>query len=309
MNIAFFRFLLPGLILITGLSNDCFSDEIKPKASALKTKVDQMIIDKIVFEDAGIKAAINYLSSKSKEIDPEKKGVNIILQLNLKKDEKIPEITLHLTEVSMHAAIGYICLLSNLKYRIGDSTVIIGRDIDTLETKTFAVKPDLSASIKAAEPDDVKKYFYGKGISPVEKDSFAYEKNGKLLVKTTQENLRKVEKLLGYTEPTPSNLKLSGKLRQIKFDSIEFEDVSFQSIIKYITERARNIDPEKKGVNIVLDLNAEQLSKLPSLTINISDIQLDTVIEYICKLSNLKYKVEEYAVVIYSDAEQKARKQ
>lgn len=116
------------------------------------------------------------------------------------------------------------------------------------------------------------------------------------------------------------------KLNDIIIDHIEFEDVTIPTVVKYLKNRSRELDPEKQGVNILLRLNAGEKTttavpaaaapaalpspveatpapaassgEVPTITMLVDDIPLGDAIRYICRGANLKYRIERFAVVI-----------
>ncbi len=123
------------------------------------------------------------------------------------------------------------------------------------------------------------------------------------------------------------------KLNDILIDHIEFEDVTIPTVVKYLKNRSRELDPEKQGVNILLRLNtgekaaaaapatppagragapenapeaaegaaapaASPAGDVPTITMLVDDIPLGDAIRYICRGANLKYRIERFAVVI-----------
>lgn len=114
------------------------------------------------------------------------------------------------------------------------------------------------------------------------------------------------------------------KLNEIVIDHIEFEDVTIPTVVKYLKNRSRELDPEKQGVNILLRLNvgektapapaaapaatpgqtetaaapAASSGEVPTITMLVDDIPLGDAIRYICRGANLKYRIERFAVVI-----------
>ena len=121
------------------------------------------------------------------------------------------------------------------------------------------------------------------------------------------------------------------KLNDIIIDHIEFEDVTIPTVVKYLKNRSRELDPEKQGVNILLRLTGEKgapaaaatapsapapatgapaatpapaetsaavSGEVPTITMLVDDIPLGDAIRYICRGANLKYRIERFAVVI-----------
>ncbi|MBQ7581227.1 MAG: hypothetical protein IJU25_00230, partial [Lachnospiraceae bacterium] len=132
----------------------------------------------------------------------------------------------------------------------------------------------------------------------------------------------------GSSETTVSkvanNEKIVNKLKDIIIDKIVFEEVSIPTAIRYLKQCSKEKDPEKVGVNFVLrgrinsvqgaapaeNANANQnkdnkdqeadTGEVPPLTMMLDKIPLETVIRYICMQANLKYRVDDNAVVIAS---------
>ena len=115
-----------------------------------------------------------------------------------------------------------------------------------------------------------------------------------------------------------NNDKVLNKLKEIIIDKISFEEVAIPTAIRYLRQCSKEKDPEKIGVNFVLrgkinettggsdsaDGNSGQNnagdSEVMPLTMMLDGLPLETVIKYICKQANLKYRVDDNAVVIAS---------
>lgn len=117
--------------------------------------------------------------------------------------------------------------------------------------------------------------------------------------------------------------KIQKKLRDIVIDHIEVEEATIQAVVNLLRIRAKDLDPEKQGINIVLfledpkkkaqaqkekakdneddDLIDEATGKdQKTITLIFDDISLGEAIKNICIAADLKYKIERYAVVIAS---------
>ncbi len=128
---------------------------------------------------------------------------------------------------------------------------------------------------------------------------------------------------------TDSTKTLRSKLQQIKFKTLVFEDTPLDEVVKYLKRRSKENDEDKVGVNFVLRCNEGTASsgdeynteseeggegeeaasgEMPLITIyfgadeddngSAPEITLEKVIEAVCQSANLKYRVEDYAVVI-----------
>ena len=151
----------------------------KPASQRLQDKMKTIVIPAVEFRQANINDVVNFLVEASLAADPEKEGVNIILNLGQGSgggaapapvpaapamDEwgfggedlgggmamaasapaGVRDITLNLRRISMLDAIKYITEVAGLKYRIEDSAVIItpiDAPIGNIITRMYPVQP------------------------------------------------------------------------------------------------------------------------------------------------------------------------
>jgi general secretion pathway protein D len=112
------------------------------------------------------------------------------------------------------------------------------------------------------------------------------------------------------------------KLNSIVIDKIEFPDSPISEAVEYLKQKSVSLDPNKKGVNIILKMAQQEasvpstqpaaatpgtqqsasLSSTPStephVTLSLNHVPLYVALDYIAKLSNMKLKIESYAVAI-----------
>ena len=156
-----------------------------------------MVIPTIEFRQANIVDVINYLRDASEAQDPEKAGVNIILNVEgsgpaaaetpapAPTDDPwgaadagataapagggmsgIPAITLNLRRVSLLDAIKYVTEIAGLKYRIEDRAVIItpaNQASGTIVTRMYPVQPSILDVITTREEDTAQQQDRGTG--------------------------------------------------------------------------------------------------------------------------------------------------
>jgi general secretion pathway protein D len=107
----------------------------------LEQKLNSIFLS-LDFDGASIEEATNFLSSESKRLDPEHKGVNFIIQPDASTSAK--PITLTLNNVPLGEALRYVCQLANVKYKVQDyaiSIVPFNENTDDLISRTFNVQP------------------------------------------------------------------------------------------------------------------------------------------------------------------------
>jgi general secretion pathway protein D len=113
---------------------------------SIDQKLSSIFIPSIDFTDASIEDATGFLSSESKRLDPEHKGVNFIIQPEASTSAK--PITLSLNNVPLGEALRYICQLAGVKDKIEDyaiSIVPFNANTDDLISRTFNVQPSFVA--------------------------------------------------------------------------------------------------------------------------------------------------------------------
>ncbi len=144
------------------------------ETSSIQKKLNEIIIDKIDFDEVTIQSAIKHLKSKSRERDIEGKGVNIILRVSSGNEPVpappaaegaaendgaappaldtpapssagMPTITMLVDNIPLGEAIKYICRGANLKYRIEKHAVVIATQeipLDDLETRIYPLEQE-----------------------------------------------------------------------------------------------------------------------------------------------------------------------
>lgn len=116
---------------------------------------------------------------------------------------------------------------------------------------------------------------------------------------------------------------INNKLNKIIIDRIELEDASVREVVDFLKQKSRQLDtstddPKKKGVNIVLKLASPsaaaaataggQPAEAPApganvtedtkISLSLKNVPLIEAVRYLTELSNLKYKIEPFAVSI-----------
>jgi hypothetical protein len=101
----------------------------------IESKLKSIIIDKVNFDKADVATVIDFLSRKSKSLDPDKEGVNIVLRLpddNAKdaapatpRPKIHREVSITLENVPLGDLLEYISQQTNLQYSIEEYAVVL----------------------------------------------------------------------------------------------------------------------------------------------------------------------------------------
>ncbi|MDD5726977.1 MAG: hypothetical protein PHV59_00295 [Victivallales bacterium] len=213
-------------------------------ASSTYAKLERIIFPNIEFEDADIFSVIRFLNRLSKRCDPDKVGVSVIAGFDKHTADELLKVTMSFSNIPMSEVLRYLCQNIGLKYKIEEGAVILGVNVDEMQTEYFPVRADLIASITgtqgaeagaaagggAAEENMTEKdadffdttqtfdkdkdqktksvrptltsqalikFFEDRGVKFGTGATVAYNpRSGKLVVKNTLINLRRLEELL-----------------------------------------------------------------------------------------------------------------
>lgn len=109
--------------------------------------------------------------------------------------------------------------------------------------------------------------------------------------------------------------QIVSKLNSIIIPKIDLNDSTVTEAVEYLKQKSREQDPSKKGVNIFLKLTSQapagQAPSLgeaappstvpapePHISLNLTQVPLFVALDYVSRLSNLKIKIDPYAVSI-----------
>ena len=95
---------------------------LKPAGAALK-KAGAIIFPKIDFRDATLSESVEYLRLKSKDLDPDKKGVNLIVKAAAAGEEA--RITLTLANVPLSEALRYVAALAGYEIVADENAIAL----------------------------------------------------------------------------------------------------------------------------------------------------------------------------------------
>ena len=118
----------------------------EPQEGPALTKAKTIIFPKIEFREASLPEILDFLRVKSKELDPEKIGVNLVIKPGTTSDAKI---SLSLTNIPLLEAVHYVVSLADLEYRVQPNAIVI----QPRPGKTGA-PPDPKTKSSKAEKDE-----------------------------------------------------------------------------------------------------------------------------------------------------------
>lgn len=186
----------------------------QPSLNPLEKKLDEIVFKHVSFEDAHICAVIRYIALEGENIDEAKRGVNIGLGMHEENLDKLPKLTFDLHDISLGELIKYICLMSDLYYRVDDLVLTIGvgwgEQFEFVKVSEDFIRKCVEASLTPKEKRQydggfrrrinkkiLKDFFAARGVPDYEWTSMALCRgSNELLIKHTKENLERIKTIL-----------------------------------------------------------------------------------------------------------------
>ncbi len=97
---------------------------------------------------------------------------------------------------------------------------------------------------------------------------------------------------------TQSTAEVHAKMESIIFPTVEFDEADINSVIRYLDRGAKRYDPEKGNISIIAGFDSTVAATLPKVSMSFTKMPLSEVLRYLCKSVDLKYKIEDRAVII-----------
>jgi beta-lactamase regulating signal transducer with metallopeptidase domain len=244
----------------------------------LQAKLDAIVIPQMQFRDATLNEAVEFLRKKSLELDttttdPSQKGVNIIV----KNQHKAPEakVTLDLRNVPLGAALKYVAQLSGLQLVVeADAVLLLSQaDFEARQKQNESPAPNKPGMVITAESISIDK---GTGV---------VDANGDVKITTAQGTIS-TEQAKVETKPSAGKIILP---------KVQFRDATLTEAVEFIRVKSRELDPEKKGVNILVKPGSDPKAKI---TMDLRDVPAYEALRYCAELSGCKLTVDGDAFVI-----------
>ena len=293
-----------------------------PTTDYIKKKLERIILPNVQFQGATAEESIEYLRVKSREMDPvttdpAARGVNIIYRPGNSPSTAV--ISLDLKEVPLGEALRYAVELAGLKMIIQPYAVLIVSADDPELAKAAAAPSVLNPPDKLGEivitaqetsidprtgintaKGDARCQVGEISIQAAELvcDRKAHELkihgpftiilgSGKKHSSTSSESSAVLDLASGkLTTSGPHETKiLTPPASNIIIPSVEFRDATFTECIDFMRIKARELDPDKKGANIVVKPGGDASARI---TMSLKDVPLSEALRYCAELANHK---------------------
>jgi general secretion pathway protein D len=203
----------------------------------VQNKLAKIILPKLDFTDASIVEALDFIKKRAEEldnteIDPTKKGINIVNDFPLNSEEASYPITLAVNNVSLLAALNLVTTTANLQFKIEPYAVVVvplNESIEVLIPKEYKVAPGFirnapenssetdEDSQSVAAPNPVKRFLINEGVTFPPGAIARYLRNSSTLyVKNTPSNLEIIDSLVeSYAAEVITQVEIEAKFLEV----------------------------------------------------------------------------------------------
>jgi len=315
------RGALTGLVCATAALTLCAAAQLRAAdagpgttpasdSGKLAARAESIILPAVKFKEARLPEILQFLQAQSIKLDPQHVGLSLVIA---EPDyEKMSAITLDLHHVPMSEVLKYVAALSNRVVRYDAAAIILSPPSAPGELLTRGYKLPAGASAKIG---NIKDWLVSQGVAfPVGASAIYVADHNQLVIRNTQQELQKVDAAVstlgaggassvGGTagimpagpEKAPAS-PLIAKAESIIIPKIQLQGASVSEALELLRIKARELDPAKKGVNILI--NDADIPQNTQISLSLSNIPLIEALRYVAELSNLKMKARENAFVL-----------
>ena len=232
----------PGKARQTGAAASSSSAELLQSLATIR-------IPELVFNEKPIRAAVDELQRLSQQYDPQKKGINFVLRLPTAAEGKDPEaanVTLELRDIPLQTALKYVCEGirggEKLRMEVQENAVLLLPVMESggeLETRNYNLPPSLLANLagggtQKADGEGMGPKKLGElvlkniGVALLEGSSaVCFRETGKLVVRNTPNELRKIEQRIRDAEGEPPQKQFEVETKFLQFSENDLRNFTF----------------------------------------------------------------------------------
>lgn len=294
----------------------------------IRRKLETLIIPRVDLREATLAEAVGFLKTKSVDLDiheqdPAKRGVNIVIKRQSRPPalsglEAVPapelhkqqsRLTLSITNLPLEEAIRYVARLSGLSVSVEPSAVALIETVEPngpLSTKERKLNEAMITAL-ALKDRDVLGNLRAHGITfPRGASAIWLSTSRKLVMRNTQENHDLLDKFLASVASEPARKAEQARAEGLVIPTLTFRGATLRQAVDFIKARSAAADPEKKGVNVVLDVPpALQDTKV---TLSLTNASVWDALRQIARIAKVELTGDAKAVRIHAPSSSKGEK-
>ena len=161
-------FAVAALMLTTGVMAQDTTTPAPSARALLRHKLDSTNNDKLSFKDTDIVQVIGFLRQKSRELDPDKVGINFVVRTDITPNDHVHSaVTLDLQKVNLSGILDAISTETNFAYSVEEYAVYICPALDEsadVRVRTYSVPAGFFSDVGPGSAVDVTDRLIAKGI-------------------------------------------------------------------------------------------------------------------------------------------------
>ena len=137
-------------------------------SALIRHKLDTTVFDHLSFKDTDIVEVIGFLRQKTRELDPDKVGINFVVRTDITPNDHVHRaITLDLQKVNLSGILDAISTETNFAYSVEEYAVYICPALDEsadVRVRTYSVPAGFFSDVGPGSAVDVTDRLIAKGI-------------------------------------------------------------------------------------------------------------------------------------------------
>ena len=137
-------------------------------SALIRHKLDTTVFDHLSFKDTDIVEVIGFLRQKTRELDPDKVGINFVVRTDITPNDHVHRaVSFDLKQVNLSQVLDAISTQTNFAYAVEDYAVYISPSVDEsqdLRVRTFSVPAGFFSNVGSGSAIDVTNEMTAKGI-------------------------------------------------------------------------------------------------------------------------------------------------
>ena len=201
----------------------------KSVTSKIQEKLTSIVFPKVKYEGANLKEVIADIILKSKKLDPEQTGLNIILAApSLDHADGQKAITLEMDDIKAGDLLRTVAQMSGMRFKIEAFSIVISDSnqvTDSMETRYFPVSATVAEAVptpEGADKPDWMAHFkkFNIDFPPGAKIAYVVGVN-RLVVTNTDENLTKIETIIRQLDIPVTQVSIEAKILDVDINDMK----------------------------------------------------------------------------------------
>jgi len=201
----------------------------KSVTSKIQEKLTSIVFPKVKYEGANLKEVIADIILKSKKLDPDQTGLNIILAApSLDHADGQKAISLEMDDIKAGDLLRTVAQMSGMRFKIEAFSIVISDSnqvTDSMETRYFPVGATVAEAVptpEGADKPDWMAHFkkFNIDFPPGAKIAYVVGVN-RLVVTNTDENLTKIEAIIRQLDIPVTQVSIEAKILDVDINDMK----------------------------------------------------------------------------------------